>query len=136
MPPSVKELTIFKHGIKDSIWIETGTFMGRKTAFLTKRFPLVHKIEPSKYCLKFARINTSKFKNINFHHGTSEECLEGILEDINRDVSFWLDGHFSGGVTFEGEKHTLLLKMSYLLLKKILKTLNRLLFVLIISTLR
>ena len=50
IPPSVKELTLLRHGIKDSIWIETGTFMGRTTAFLAHKFPLVHTIEPSNYC--------------------------------------------------------------------------------------
>ena len=80
--------------------------MGRTTAFLANRFPLIHTIEPSEYCLKIARINTSKFKNIVFHYGTSEECLEGILKNINKDVCFWLDGHFSGGVTFEGETYS------------------------------
>lgn len=106
IPPSVKESTLLRHGIKDSIWIETGTFMGRTTAFLASKFPLVHTIEPSNYCLKIARINLNNFKNIIFHEGTSEECLQVILNDINKDVCFWLDGHFSGGISFEAETFT------------------------------
>ena len=53
--------------------------------------------------------------NVQVIHGTSEDCLKLILLDIsedsqNKDVSFWLDGHFSQGETFRGMTDTPILE--------------------------
>jgi hypothetical protein len=39
-------------------------------------------------------------------HGTSETILPGLLKDLRGKVCFWLDGHASGGVTFQGVSST------------------------------
>ena len=38
--------------------------------------------------------------------GTSEVQLPKILDRLDGAVSFWLDGHFSAGVTFQGDQDT------------------------------
>ena len=43
------------------------------------------------------------FKNIYFHKGTSEERLDDVLKILSGDICFWLDGHFSDGITFCGD---------------------------------
>ena len=100
-PPFVKRQVLLRHGIKNSTWIETGTFKGETTKFLAKNFPLIHTIEPSKELLIRAKSKLSNFKNIIFHNGTSEECFEAACNSVKGDVSFWLDGHFSSGNTFK-----------------------------------
>jgi hypothetical protein len=35
------------------------------------------------------------------HHGTSEEVLPRLLADLTGPVNFWLDGHYSAGLTFK-----------------------------------
>ena len=80
--------------------------MGSTTSFLSEIFPVVHTIEPSSECLQIARQNLKASKNIIFHNGTSEECLESICKSLTGDICFWLDGHYSSGITFQGDKDT------------------------------
>ena len=63
-PIFVKQKILLKHAVKNSTWIETGTYIGTTTGFLAKRFPYVHTIEPSEECLKIAKSN---FKVDNRH---------------------------------------------------------------------
>ncbi len=108
-PPSpylVKSSILVRHGIKNSSWVETGTYKGGTTSILAKRYPLVHTIEPSKECFKIASLNLRNYSNICLHLGTSEECLEEICKSLKGDISFWLDGHYSKGDTFKGTKVT------------------------------
>ena len=108
-PPSphfVKQSVLLRHAIDNACWVETGTYLGSTTSILSERFPVVHTIEPSKECLKIARLNLKAAKNVFFHNGTSEECLESICQALTGDVCFWLDGHYSGDITFQGNKDT------------------------------
>ena len=38
--------------------------------------------------------------------GTSEEKFGEVLQSVSGDLSFWLDGHYSGGPTFRGQIDT------------------------------
>ena len=108
-PPSphfIKQSVLLRHAIKNSKWVETGTYLGSTTSLLSEKFRLVHTIEPSKECLKIAKANLKGKNNIIFHYGTSEECLENICKSLSGDICFWLDGHFSSGITFKGDKET------------------------------
>lgn len=108
-PPSphfVKQAVLLRHGIQNSSWVETGTYVGSTTALLAEKFLIVHTIEPSNKCINIARENLRRYKNVIFYHGTSEQCLEKICSSLSGDVSFWLDGHFSAGITFQGSKNT------------------------------
>jgi hypothetical protein len=47
-----------------------------------------------------------KFKNdkhIKLIHGDSGEKLTEVMKDLNQPAVFWLDGHYSGGITEKGE---------------------------------
>ena len=103
-PTFVKQKILLKHAVKNTTWIETGTYIGATTGFLAKRFPYVHTIEPSEDCLKISKSNLTRFKNIVYHLGTSEQKLDKILSNLSGDLCLWLDGHFSGGITFLGDK--------------------------------
>ena len=105
-PHFVKQSVLLRHAVDNATWIETGTYLGSTTAILSERFPIVHTIEPSNECLQIARQNLKAFKNIIFHNRTSEECLESICKSLTGDICFWLDGHYSAGITFQGDKET------------------------------
>jgi len=38
--------------------------------------------------------------------GTSEEQLPQLLPTLSGDVNFWLDGHYSAGMTYQGSVDT------------------------------
>ena len=51
------------------------------------------------------KIVKNKFnkKNVTIYNSTSEKVLPEILRNQKGNINFWLDGHYSEGVTFKGE---------------------------------
>jgi hypothetical protein len=43
-------------------------------------------------------------KNVTIIQGDSGKVLPKILSEINEPAIFWLDGHYSAGITARGEK--------------------------------
>ena len=102
-PPSIiKHKILLRHGIKFANWIETGTFIGETTKFLSKNYPRVHTIEASNECIQIAKRYVGRKSNITFYQGTSEDLFESILQKQTGCINFWLDAHFSSGITYEG----------------------------------
>ena len=104
-PQFIKYFVLQKWGGKQT-WIETGTYLGDTTAFLANISRMVYSIEASEY---FATKASEKFAarhNVEIVKGLSEEKLPALLNSLNAleksDISFWLDGHYSGGDTFHG----------------------------------
>jgi len=53
---------------------------------------------------------TKKYKHINLFHGDSSIVLPRIIKEINEPILFWLDAHYSGGITSKGKENTPILK--------------------------
>ncbi len=105
-PPFVKRNVLSRHAISGGIWIETGTFLGDTTEFLAKNSHFVYSIEPSPDLYERACKRFLNFENVKLINGLSEDVLPNILSNVSGDVCFWLDGHFSHGITFQGERDT------------------------------
>jgi hypothetical protein len=43
---------------------------------------------------------------LDAYKGLSEEVLPFLLPTLSGDINFWLDGHFSGGITHKGPQDT------------------------------
>ena len=100
-PQFVKEALFARYAIPGATWIETGTFMGKTTQVLAGLSPRVYSIEPAPRLYERA---TRKFagSHVTVLNGVSEEVFPELLPTLSGDVCFWLDGHFSGGSTFQG----------------------------------
>jgi hypothetical protein len=59
-------------------------------------------MEPYEELFRKASANCRPYPNIQVLHGTSEALFPSVLEKIEGNVSFWLDGHYSSGSTFQG----------------------------------
>ena len=107
-PQFVKEKVFNKYNLENSIWIETGTYLGTSTSYFSKISKHVHTIEPSKKYFNISKENLRNIENVSIYNGASEEILSDILNSINdkENVCFWLDGHYSGGNTFKGSADT------------------------------
>ncbi len=109
-PPStrrVKCAVLQRNAAPNSVWIETGTFYGQTTEFLsTTTSNRVFSIEPSPELSQNAAIKLAHIAHITIINGTSEQVLPLLLPKISGNVSFWLDGHYSGGPTFPGPNDT------------------------------
>lgn len=88
--------------------IETGTFMGDTVFALKDDFIKITTIELDK---KLAWNASKRFKElsyVNVIQGDSGKILKEILPKMNNghNLLFWLDGHYSGGVTSKSDKNT------------------------------
>lgn len=107
LPGEIKRQTIALAGQGAQVWIETGTYFGETTAFLAARFPKVISIEPSDKLFNNAVHRFRGLKGVKLLNGTSEEkFLEALNSAEAMKVAFWLDGHFSGGDTFQAHTDT------------------------------
>ena len=84
--------------------IETGTYLGDSTEVLSGFFEHVVTIERDEKLAKNALNRFIGKENIKVHLGNSAEILCEITPQNERPVLFWLDAHFSGGVT-AGEEY-------------------------------
>lgn len=108
-PQFVKWMVLENWGGKQT-WIETGTYKGETTSRLARFSKMVYSIEASPY---FAEAASRKFNfqdNVKILTGLSEvrlpELLKSLTAEEKTDISFWLDGHFSGESTFQGPSDT------------------------------
>lgn len=83
------------------IFIETGTYSGETTRVGQGIFKEVYSIELSKELYSEAENNFNNFSNVFLYLGSSDEILYKILPEIKEKerVLFYLDAHYSGGVT-------------------------------------
>lgn len=106
--PALKD-TFTKY--KNRIFVETGSHLGDgiQVALDSNSFESIISIELGdryyEYCVQRFR-NLEKVKLLK---GDSYKVLPEILEKIDEPVTFWLDGHNSGGDTAWGDYHTPLL---------------------------
>jgi len=83
--------------------VETGTFQGEMVAAVEKYFSEVHTIELG---ADLAAKATHKFRNhprVHVYEGDSREVLRRILPSVNSPTLFWLDAHYSEGITARAE---------------------------------
>jgi hypothetical protein len=102
-PQFIKQHMFIKHGIKDAIWVETGTYLGTTTRYLSGLFPHVHSIEPEPSLYAAARKRFNGL-NVTLYNDVSENIFPSLLPTLKGDANFWLDGHYSSGITFQGKK--------------------------------
>jgi FkbM family methyltransferase len=88
------------------VFIETGTFMGNTTAIAGGVFSEVHTIELSAELAAKARARFAEQPRIRVHQGDSAELLSKILARLTTPALFWLDGHYSEGITARGRSNT------------------------------
>ena len=101
-PQHVKIRILKQNSLNNAIWLETGTYLGDTTSKLAKIARKVISIEPQVELSAFASIRLKRFENVEIINATSESCIEKVLDGISGPTCFWLDGHYSGDVTFKG----------------------------------
>jgi hypothetical protein len=85
-------------------FVETGTFLGATTKEMVEHFNHLYTIELSEELFSMAKRKFIKLTKITVLHGDSGEILPHIIPKLNASTLFWLDGHYSGGITAKGVK--------------------------------
>lgn len=76
--------------------VETGTYLGDSAVSLAQHFDRVWTIEVAEHLWSAAKESHAR-PNVTFVHGASQDELSGI--DPGGPALYWLDGHWSAGVT-------------------------------------
>jgi len=107
-PDVVKQRTVKEYAKIFSVetFIETGTYLGDMVNAVMDTFNKIYSIELDKTLYEQAKKKFSKHHNISILHGDSSKVLPVILADIRESCLFWLDGHYSGGITAKGDFNT------------------------------
>jgi len=110
-PPMVKRAAIRRNAVHGGTFVETGTFFGDTSAYACRFSTKVITLEPARELYEAAvRRFSRKRPQVELINATSEEAFPGLVPRLEGDITFWLDGHYSGGITYEGEQHTPLLR--------------------------
>lgn len=105
-PHFIKQSCLVRNGYPDAIWVETGSYLGQTTKVLSKIGTKVFSIEPEPTLFENVKKYFANTKNIYILKGTSESVLKLLLPSIRGDINFWLDGHYSAGISFKGTSVT------------------------------
>lgn len=111
-PHIIKQLTIKRYAKKwnTPFLVETGTYLGDTVHAMKDQFEKIYSIELSRELFEKATARFSAFSHITILEGDSGIVLNELLPKITKPTLFWLDGHFSGGVTAHGELSTPIFK--------------------------
>ncbi len=108
LPRLMKQEIIKQYAREFSIdtLVETGTYLGDMVHATKDTFSKIVTIELNKYLFERARKKFARFDHISVIEGSSVEVLPQILIDITQPCLFWLDAHYSGGITAKDELET------------------------------
>lgn len=86
--------------------VETGTYMGDMVAALQNAFAQIISIELSDELYRRARKRFARAPHVQILHGDSARVLPEVLHSLATPTLFWLDGHYSSGITARGALET------------------------------
>jgi len=84
--------------------VETGTYLGDTLYALSDDFEQLYSIELSEHYYQLAKKRFKKYRQIHLIRGDSGEVLKELVPKLDSTAMFWLDGHYSGGLTAKGKK--------------------------------
>lgn len=99
-------LLYFQDKFKIKNLVETGTFLGDAVEFCRTKFEKIYSIELGHSLYREAKHRFKNYNHIEILQGDSGLILPELLPKIQGSVLFWLDGHYSRGITAKGELNT------------------------------
>jgi hypothetical protein len=107
-PNRVKQNTVIYYAKKyhPVIFVETGTYFGDMVNAVKNYFEQIYSIELDNFLFNRAKKRFRSNSLINIIHGNSKDELKHLLPKISEQSLFWLDAHYSAGITAKGDKIT------------------------------
>ena len=91
---------------KAELFIETGTLFGDMVYAMRHTFKRLVSIELDDWLFNRARRRFQRYPHIRILHGDSGRRIVEVLAEVRQNCLFWLDAHYSGGITAHGEAMT------------------------------
>lgn len=108
-PPHLEKQRVIKfyakqYGLK--VLVETGTYYGDMVEALKNSFERVYSIELSPMLYAYAKKRFRRDSHVELFCGDSGQELEKLVPTLKQPALFWLDAHYSAGVTARADKDT------------------------------
>jgi len=95
MPINIQTLRNYNN---NKVFVETGSYIGDGIKLAQDAgFSKIISIEIAKQFVDHCRNRFKDNPNIQIVQGDSSEVLWDVIKDISEPITFWLDGHYSGG---------------------------------------
>ncbi len=106
VPHFIRRAMLLSHARAASaeIFVETGTYKGGTTWCLLGEFRRIQTIEVVPGLASLAKERFRKFSHVTVIEGDSATVLPGICSKLDGPCLFYLDGHYSGGITGMGSE--------------------------------
>lgn len=108
-PPHVVKQNVLREtarALNLKVLVETGTYLGDMVNEMIPAFDRVYSIELSNELCELARRRFSGRDSVTILQGDSGTELLKLVRTVKVPILFWLDGHYSAGMTALGAKHT------------------------------
>jgi hypothetical protein len=108
-PPHIVKEELIKTYAKNfntRILIETGTYLGDMVHAMRKSFSRIISFELDHNLATQAQQRFANDHHIQIVEGDSGKLLDRHITTIDEPCLFWLDGHYSGGITAKGAVET------------------------------
>ena len=108
-PPHIVKEELIKDYAKTfntQVLIETGTYLGDMVHAMKKSFSKIISFELDHNLATQAQKRFATDNHIQIIKGDSGKLLGNHIASINEPCLFWLDGHYSGGITAKGTLET------------------------------
>ena len=102
----INTLKSYGRRYKLKTFVETGTLYGETTKALSPIFERLVTIELDDDLYRQAMERFASNAKIDCVCGDSAQMLPKVLNSVKEPTLFWLDGHYSGGITARGVKDT------------------------------
>ena len=107
---SIAQPYIFKK-YRNNYFVESGSLIGQGIhQAMRAGYRNIYSIELSPYFFEKCRRKFSHYPHVKLFLGDSGKILKDVIKDINEPITFWLDGHYSGGITAKGNSSTPILQ--------------------------
>lgn len=100
MGPPAEIILKLKDAYNISRFVETGTYYGNTAFWASRFFKQVLTIEYSEIIYSQVTKKFNHVKNIEFSYGDTRDRLKDIVAKLGAPCIFWLDAHWSGGLTY------------------------------------
>ena len=103
-PGVVKQMIVKSFANRYSVktFVETGTYYGDMLFSVKNRFDQSYSIELSTDLFRNAEERFRHDRNVTVMCGDSGKVLQALLPQLQEPCLFWLDAHYSGGITAIG----------------------------------
>ena len=107
-PHVVKQAVVLAYAQRCGITtlVETGTYFGAMVEAMHEHFEQIFSIELSEALFARAQARFHGMPGITLLQGDSAREIANVLPQLTAPALFWLDGHWSDGVTARGDTNT------------------------------